>query len=279
MKSKSILKRMMSLIFLACSCSFFGQFTVKRLYDPSIVAQEKRMVYAKWDDWRPYPKYFLGVQTNFAYATVWGMWAPSRNRDYKNGSDIRPLKANGLETQRYALVESQRQETEKIKKEADTIHKRSVQDFAHWTSATVSADPLWLLYYNRMLKPLREFPDNPQNAQDWGFERDETYQTLLSTGGIDILKERLDLLKDKYKISRTTEMPRGKRFLMYHETLIGWRKLSAEIRSYDLKGGLALDYFKLLEKLKNTSSLFSDKTFKTDKEIAEDVMMHYKHQF
>ena len=269
--------------FLSASLFFsvqvFSQFTVKRLYDPSIVAQEKRMVFQSWGDWRPYPKYFLGIQTNFAYATVWGIWAPARNRDYKNGEDIRQLKANDLETQRYAMVELQKQEAEKIKKEADTIHKRSVQDFAHWSSATVSADPLWLLYYNRMLKPLREFPEEPGNAQDWGFQKDETYQTLLETGGIAILKERLDLLKDKYKISRTVDMPRGKRFLMYHETLIGWRKFISEIRGYDIKSGLYLDYFRLLQKLKNTASLFSGKNFKTDREIAEEVMNHYKHQF
>jgi len=237
------------------------------------------MVFEGWGDWRPYPKYLLGIQTNFAYATVWGMWAPSRNRDYKDGPDIRPLKPTGLETQRFGELELQRKETERIKMETDTIHKRSVQDFAHWTSATVSADPLWLLYYNRMLKPLREFPDNPQNYLEWGFQKPEVYQTLLSTGGISLLKEKLDLLKDKYNISRTVDMPRGKRFLMYHETLIGWRKFSSEIRSHDLKGGLYMDYHKILQDLKNTTNLFGTKNFKTDKEIAQEVMNHYKHQF
>ena len=65
--------------------------TVNKLNDPSIVAQHKRMTYERWGDWRPYPKYFLGIQTNFAYATVWGMWAPKRNREYKRGEDILSL--------------------------------------------------------------------------------------------------------------------------------------------------------------------------------------------
>jgi hypothetical protein len=30
----------------------------KRLNDPSIVAQHKRMTFESWGDWRPYPKYF-----------------------------------------------------------------------------------------------------------------------------------------------------------------------------------------------------------------------------
>ena len=279
MNTKTNFAFFIALIALIFSENLKAQFTVKRLNDPSIVAQQKRMVFEGWGDWRPYPKYLLGIQTNFAYATVWGMWAPSRNRDYKDGPDIRPLKPTGLETQRFGELELQRKEAERIKMETDTIHKRSVQDFAHWTSATVSADPLWLLYYNRMLKPLREFPDNPQNDLEWGFQKPEVYQTLLSTGGISLLKEKLDLLKDKYNISRTVDMPRGKRFLMYHETLIRWRKFSSEIRSHDLKGGLYMDYHKILQDLKNTTNLFGTKNFKTDKEIAQEVMNHYKHQF
>lgn len=279
MNTKTNYAFVIALIALIFSENLKAQFTVKRLNDPSIVAQQKRMVFEGWGDWRPYPKYLLGIQTNFAYATVWGMWAPSRNRDYKDGPDIRPLKPTGLETQRFGELELQRKEAERIKMETDTIHKRSVQDFAHWTSATVSADPLWLLYYNRMLKPLREFPDNPQNYLEWGFQKPEVYQTLLSTGGISLLKEKLDLLKDRYNISRTVDMPRGKRFLMYHENLIGWRKFSSEIRSHDLKGGLYMDYHKILQDIKITTNLFGTKNFKTDKEIAQEVMNHYKQKF
>ena len=87
-----------------------AQLSVKRLNDPAIVAQHKRMVFESWGDWRPYPKYFLGVQTNFAYATVWGMWAPKINRDYKDGDDIRPLKPTGVQNQRFAEVKYEEQE-------------------------------------------------------------------------------------------------------------------------------------------------------------------------
>ena len=94
-----------------------------RLNDNAIVSQHKRMVFERWGDWRPYGKWFLGVQTNFAYATVWGMWSPKRNKDYKNGQDIRPLKPTGLEVQRLLELEVQKQEAEKIKAESDSIYK------------------------------------------------------------------------------------------------------------------------------------------------------------
>lgn len=248
-----------------------------RLNDEAIVSQHKRQVFESWGDWRPYGKYFLGVQTNFAYSTVWGMLSPSRNRDYKDGEDIRPLKANGIEVQRLAQVELQRQEAEKIKINVDTLYKRNMQDLAHWTSLTVDADPLWLLYYKRMLSPLNNFPDNPQNYTDWRLKDDESYQTLLSIGVIKRLQENLDLLKDKYKISRTLDMPRGKRFLMYHETLIGWRKFLYELNGFNNKTNLVLDYKKMLDKFRNTNKEIA--LHRDDKEIVASVMQDFKHRF
>ncbi|MCT4237866.1 hypothetical protein HZP42_15895 [Elizabethkingia anophelis] len=248
-----------------------------RLNDEAIVSQHKRQVFESWGDWRPYGKYFLGVQTNFAYSTVWGMLSPSRNRDYKDGEDIRPLKANGIEVQRLAQVELQRQEAEKIKINVDTLYKRNMQDLAHWTSLTVDADPLWLLYYKRMLSPLNNFPDNPQNYTDWRLKDDESYQTLLNIGVIKRLQENLDLLKDKYKISRTVDMPRGKRFLMYHETLIGWRKFLYELNGFNNKTNLVLDYKKMLDKFRNTNKEIA--LHRDDKEIVASVMQDFKHRF
>jgi len=248
-----------------------------RLNDEAIVSQHKRQVFEAWGDWRPYGKYFLGVQTNFAYSTVWGMLSPGRNRDYKDGEDIRPLKANGIEVQRLAQVELQRQEAEKIKTSVDTLYKRNMQDLAHWTSLTVDADPLWLLYYKRMLSPLNNFPDNPQNYTDWRLKDDESYQTLLSIGVIKRLQENLDLLKDKYKISRTVDMPRGKRFLMYHETLIGWRKFLYELNGFNSKTNLVLDYKKMLDKFRDTNKEIA--LHRDDKEIVASVMQDFKHRF
>ncbi|WP_034672160.1 hypothetical protein [Epilithonimonas caeni] len=247
--------------------------TVKRIYDPSIVAQEKRAVFEKWGDWRPYPKYFLGIQTNFAYATVWGIWAPKINRDYKDGDDLRPLKVNGTETQRLAGVKLEEKKAEQIKTENDTIYKRNIQDLAHWTSLTVDADPLWLLYYKTMLKPLKEFPDNPQTANDWGILDPEVFTIMEWSGQLLRLKEQLDFLKEKYVMSRTMDMPRGKRFLMYHEILIGWRKLLGTIKSHDRKTSLLMTYHKKIKDIKETFRP------QNDREIVAGIMSTYKYQF
>lgn len=263
---------------LLLSTSIFGQISVKRLNDPSIVAQHKRMVFQSWGDWRPYPKYFLGIQTNFAYATVWGMWAPKINRDYKNGPDIRPLKPTGEQNKRLAQLKLQEQEAKRIKAASDTLYKRSVQDFAHWTSTTVDADPLWLLYYKRMLKPVTQFPDRPQNFIEWRLKDQKTYETLSSTGALKRLQEELDLIKEKYAMSRSMDMPRGKRFLMYHETLIGWRKFVQELKKYNDKTTLLLD-FKNILKNHSQSALPSVHEPASDKKIMHKTMEKYKNRY
>lgn len=256
----------------------YGQFGIKRLNDPSIVAQHKRMTFESWGDWRPYPKYFLGIQTNFAYATVWGWLAPSRNRDYKDGPDIRPLKPNGEQNLRLAQLRFQEEEAKKIKAVSDTIYKRSVQDFAHWTSATVDADPLWLLYYKRMLRPITEFPNTPQNFIEWQLKDQQTYETLNTTGTLKRLQEELDLIKEKYAMSRSMDMPRGKRFLMYHETLIKWRKFVQELQKYNNKTTLLLDYKNIFKNHLSTA-LPTGWTPDSDKQIVQSAMQQYKHRF
>lgn len=275
---KNLFKKISLLSFLLIAVSMYGQVSVKRLNDPAIVAQHKRMTFERWGDWRPYPKYFLGIQTNVAYATVWGMWAPKINREYKRGDDIRPLKPTGLQNQRFAELKFQEEEAKKIKAASDTVYKRSIQDFAHWTSATVEADPLWLLYYKRMLKPITEFADTPQNFIQWGLKDQTTYKMLKSTGTLKRLQEELDLIKEKYQMSRTMDMPRGKRFIMYHETLIRWRKFVGELRRYNNKTTLLLDYRKMMKRHVPTA-VPQRFTPHTDQEIMHNKMQQYKHRF
>lgn len=271
-------RKLIGFSFLFITMGVFAQVSVKRLNDPAIVAQHKRMVFESWGDWRPYPKYFLGIQTNFAYATVWGMWAPNINRDYKDGEDIRPLKPTGVQNQRFAQLKYEEEEAKKIKAASDTIYKRSVQDFAHWTSVTVDADPLWLLYYKRMLKPITEFPDTPQNFMQWRLKDQEAYQVLNTTGTLKRLQEELDLIKEKYAMSRSMDMPRGKRFMMYHETLLRWRKFVQEIRKQNNKTTLLLDYKNIL-KDHSSSALPSGWTPASDKQRSKSITQQYKHRY
>lgn len=266
--------KLLLMIFGIISTSSFGQ--VRKLNDPSIVAHQKRMVFEGWGDFRPYPKYVLGIQSNFAYATVWGWLAPSRNREYKDGADMRPLRPTGLEVQRFAELEVQRKATEKIKIAVDSLYSRNIQDFAHWTSATIEADPLWLLYYQRMLRPLKNFPERPQNYIEWRIKDDATYQNMVATGGIINLQKELDLLKDQYHNARTLNMPRGKRFLLYHDTLLKWRKFTNQLRGLSHRNSLYLSYKKLLT---ISPTPIEVQHISGDVIIVQNVMNQYKNKF
>lgn len=251
---------------------FYTLFSQKRIYDPSIVAQQKRQVFESWGDWRPYPKYIFKIQTNLAYSTVWGMLSPRRNRQYKNGEDIRPLKMGGIEMQRIAEVKLQEEESKKIKIEIDSIYKRNIQDFAHWTPETVNADPLWLLYYKRMLRPLYEFPDTPADFRQWGIKDYDTYKILLETGELKLLQKELDVLKDKFKLARTVPIPRGKRFLLYHECLLDWRKFKGKLSQNQQKSTLMLDYKNIFTKARSPIK----ENRESDLEIVKKTINDYK---
>lgn len=226
---------MIKKIFFITSCLLFSNigFTQKKLKDEALVAQEKRQVFERWGDWKPRAKRFLGIQYSVPYAFAWGDLSHKRNMQYRRGKDIRPLKADGEETQRQLNVTLARNEAEKLKISLDSIYNRSLSDFAHWTSITNKADPLYLIYYRKALKPFTDFPAQPQNKQQWGIKEDKVYQTLLKTGMIDDLQRDLDLLHDTYDKAMYSDMPRGKRFLMYHKVLMGWRRFKSKLVGYD----------------------------------------------
>ncbi|WP_143017706.1 hypothetical protein [Riemerella columbipharyngis] len=171
---------------------------------------------------------------------------------------------------RTILAKEQEKLAEKIKIRQDSIYKRKLQDFAYWTPLTVDADPLWLLYYKRMLKPLKEFPDK---LSDWNGFDEEGYKKLYSLGTITRLQENLDLLKNQYEISRTVSMPRGKRFILYHKTLIGWRKFLSNLDSEKKNASLMISYKQREKERKQPSEIYNHQT---DMKIAERVFIKYR---
>lgn len=255
----------------------------RKINDPALLAQEKRQVFEQWGDWKPdpvYPKIFgvkVGPNINVPHSMAWGMLAPNRNRRYKNGEDIRPLKATGEENIRQGKAQIMKEQAKAIKKSVDSIYQRSLSDMAHWTSLTTSADPLYLLYYKKMLDPLKKFSENPKQS-DWGIKNYTTYSKIKQTGQLKTLQEKLDILKDKYKKATTLDMPRGKRFLMYHETLIGWRELQRMIKDLENFNDNFFIYSRKINQFRFQKE--NHKSMKqTDKEIANQFIQQYKNQY
>ncbi|MDO4728859.1 MAG: hypothetical protein Q4B43_07645 [Bacteroidota bacterium] len=253
------MKQILLFIFLI-SCSLSLAQTIAFVSDEALVAQEKRMVFQTWGEWKP-------EGNNIHRVRIWGSLAPQRNRDYKEGEDIRPLRIGGKENNRFLLSFAMREQAEKIKEEIDTLDSRAKADFLHWIPGISNADPLYLLYYKDMLTPLINIPDNPSSYLEWGIASDLIYQKALANGSIQNLQKTLDVLKDYLKKSKEVAMPRGKRFLLYHQCLIGWRKFERQRNRLNEMYTRFLD----IEKLTATSNS-NVQYMNNDKQIIQAVL-------
>jgi hypothetical protein len=267
---------------LLCYSSLFSQ--IKIIKDEALRQQEGRMVFQEWgdpDNWKPEAEYYkifgtrIGPNLSYKHSLVWGMLAPSANKRYKRGSDIRPLRVGGEETQRQVATHAMEAQAKQVREHVQTLKKRSTDDMTYWTPTTINADPLYLLYYKRMLTPLKNFPDHP-TWRNWGFPNKEAYKRADRIGQIDELRMKLHSLKDTYKTAMTLPMPRGKRFLLYHKALLGWRELQVKIANCNRESRYSIDSKDLLDQQKNAMDKVN---LMSDLEIAKQVIQQYKHKF
>lgn len=272
------------------SCVLFFCFaysnaqSVKKLKDSHIVAQEKRQVALQWGDWRPEKKTVLGVNVNIHYTLVWGWLAPARNRKYRKGNDIRPLSPTGLQNQRMVTTLIQEEETKKIADEVDLIEASTFEEYMHISSLTTEADPLYLLYYKKMLKPLKEQEGIDKNAAGYYLGKmgmsEATAARSNEYGLLNRLVADLQILTEKYKMARTADMPRGKRIIMYHECLLEWRKKMQYVVYLERQTKIRQASRIRLNKIKSLPNFgrFPERQ-RRDAEIFVDVLMNHQQTF
>lgn len=253
--------------------------TVKSLKDSHIVGQEKRQVFQQWGDWRPKKEEVLGVNINPHYTLVWGWAAPSVNRDYRFGKDIRPLSPTGLQNQRLVTTKLQEEETNKIEKEVTKTEEATFEEYMHITSLNTELDPLYILYYKKMLEELSGRSLVPVGTNRAKFfvkklgMKEHTIQANQQYGLIDKLAVDIELLFDKYKFAKTSDMPRGKRIIMYHECLIELRKKKQYIKYLERQTKLRMETIaklKAFEGFKKNGTISKERT---DAEIFMKVLM------
>jgi len=274
---KSFLTSTAALILAFLGSTVLAQ-SVIRVRDPHIVAQERRQVFQRWGNWLPNPNYdFFGIQTNVHYMLVWGWLAPQRNKDYRDGPDIRPLGPSGLQNQRYGSTVLQQRRTQEILSEVRNVHNTALEEQLHYSSITVPADPLYVLYYKPMLKKLEQFNTNTLNYNDWGFTNVKAFERFERRGLLRDSKQKLELLQDNLHLAKTMEIPRGKRILMFHDCLIGWRKHQSYIAYLNRQGGSSIKSENLLEHLRTVKRNGSNNRPRTDAEIFEEVYLNNPH--
>lgn len=198
--------------------------TVRRIDDPHLTAQQERMVFKRWGNFLPNPKSYWwtgGININPHYTLTWSYLAPTQNRRYRSGADIRPLGPYGHQTQRMGLNTAFKQFSDKYREYTDSIAKDATAEFSTSSGLFSTLDPLWRLYYSKELKRLIDYDLESVVAPLSNNER--VY--LAKTGTINWYDEQMLMMQEKLNATFNQDIDRGSRIINYHNILMDYRKL------------------------------------------------------
>lgn len=236
----------------------------KKINDESVRYQQQRMVYLQWDQNKFTPKAgFLSL--NPYYWLTWGLFHP----DYHK-KDLRPLSANGPQTQRLALVAAMNSIDNKYKLQSDTIRNTALSEIGNQSGLLSGADPLWQLYYADELKPVLNYT----RASILAGLSPEVSERLVSEGLFDWYQNELAMLKERINGARSTTTDRGARIMAYHRYLMEYRRLAGVWAIRTSSAGTAINMTAQQEKVKTGRVTVSNWTPDTDIRIAKQVLQH-----
>lgn len=199
-------------------------YSQRVIKDLSAEAMEKRMVFQAWGEFRPNANRILGIPTNPAYYEAWE-FRPS-NRRYRRGPDIRPLKPGGEESQRMFKLVGIELSSDRKKRDTDDLKEDNLTEISHISEVTSEVDPLYNLYYKKTLKHINH---SSQVAFRLTYYGHLGSNSRIETELMETLYKRHSLLNNKYGLIKNTDMPRGKRFLAYHDLMLELRELEKHI--------------------------------------------------
>ena len=257
------MKRLLSLLFWI-SITVFRVLAQEEVNDESIRYQEQRMVYQQWDQDKFTPKAgFLDL--NPYYWLTWGWFYP----DYHK-TDLRPLSANGSQTQRLALVSAMNSIDSKYKLQSDTVRNTALSEMANQSGAISAADPLWMLYYNDQFKPLLNY----SAATILGGLSPQVSAKLVSERTYGWYTNELSRLKQRVQGAHTTDMDRGARIMAYYRLLGEYKKLTAVWAIRTSTAQTTINMAAQQQKLQAGQVTVTGWTPHTDVLIANKVLQH-----
>jgi len=241
----------------------FAQLAIE---DKAMRYQQERMVFKHWDRGKFEPTSgWLGI--NPYYWLTWGL-----HPNYPN-TDRRPLSAWGPQTQRLGLVGAMNSTSNAYKLEADTLRNTSLLEITNYSGAVSAADPLWILYYSKELKPVLEFSDGSILGPLPAAVRSK----VISEGTYNWFKNELTVLKERINGAKTSNMDRGSRILAYHRMLQEYRALQASWTTRTATAGANQAKVAQQEKVKNNDFNVGSWTPNSDVEIAKEVLRTRKY--
>lgn len=252
------------LTLLVCCFTATTSFAQSVINDEALRYQQQRMVFQQWDQNKFKPTSgFLGL--NPYYWLTWGWFYPNYHK-----TDLRPLSANGPQTQRLALVGAMNTTDNNYKLQSDTVRNTALSQIAAQSGLISGTDPLWLLYYSNELKPVL---DNSTFSILAGLSP-QVSEKLVNEGLYAWYKNELDRLKERVQGAHSADMDRGSRILAYHRLLMEYRKLAGIWAIRTSSAQTTLDMTTRQQALKNGQGFVTDWTPHSDIEIANKVLQH-----
>jgi len=256
------------IILTVLVCLFIGlnSWAQRAIEDKAMFYQQERMVYKQWDRGKFEPgSGWLGI--NPYYWLTWGL-----HPNYPD-TDRRPLSPWGPQTQRLGLVGAMNSTSGAYKLEADTLRNTALLEISNHSGYLSAADPLWMLYYSKELRPVMEYSD----YGILGGLPVSVRAKVISEGTFSWFKNELDVLKERIDGARSANMDRSSRILAYHRLLMEYRTLSATWATRTVNAEKNMNLINSQRSVKSGQVHIDSWTSGSDVEIAKDVLKSRKY--
>jgi hypothetical protein len=256
------MKKRILIILLPFTLYLSPCFAQSEVNDEALRYQEQRMVFQQWDQnkFKPSPGF---LSLNPYYWLVWGLFHPSYHK-----TDLRPLSANGPQTQRLAFVAAMSNTDNHYKLQSDTIKNTALSQIAATTGYVSGVDPLWLLYYQHQFDPVLNFSAPRILA---GLPP-QVSAKLVSEGTFGWYQNELNMLRQRVQGAHDADMDRGPRIMAYYRLLNDYRKLSGVWSIRTSSAQSTIDMAKQQQQLKAGFTGVPDWTPQTDISIAKKIL-------
>lgn len=238
----------------------------KSIRDESITFQQERMVFKQWDRSKFTPTSgWLGI--NPYYLLTWAL-----HPNYPK-TDLRPLSISGPQTSRLSFTGAMQSFSRNAETNSDSLARVAEEQIYSHSAFLSDADPLWMLFYSRQLKPVIEFEGTeifkqlPENIRSQ-FIEDGTWVWY---------SEQLNEIAQRLNFSRTSDQDRGTRMLSYHRILLEYRKVQALWSSKVAAAQRNIQQRKIREKLVGREIDIPKWQPQTDVEIAREILRTRKY--
>lgn len=251
--------------FLFTGSAGWAQFTYSICQDKPNNGQLKRMVYIKWDDWKPNPRTILGIPLDARGYLFWQVV----NRNYYLGEDQRPYRVNGGPfIKNYADLTLQEQSDKKIMDTTEKIRNTNLATYVSMLGG--NGDMPYNLFFKRKFSEIFDAMDELVNNMK--IEAPTAFEACINSEYFRNFLEYLEITKDRIEGVHESFVDRGVRLEAYLEI---YKELSEKynVASQYMAGQVRLSKIPSPARLKEIKAV---PIIANDKKIVTHILSTFK---